>query len=368
MSENQYPAGLRSYVVPYDSGFAPNPFHGFCTLATCKPRIRKGARVGDWIVGTGSKQNGLDGRLVYAMKVQEEMTFDEYFNDSRFQDKKPNPQGSREQQCGDNIYCRAGSDWDQLKSYHGEEDKAHDTKTDRVLISKDYVYFGREGPEIPKDIDSSGRWVCHEGRGHRKFDGSNPSDAEMIANFEEWIRSLGKTGVAGVPTDWHGVEDGSGCEGKKNQCKPEIERRKINEEELRKQQEQQRINGKKAEEFVLKFEQSRLNGKEGIQWIAPDDTGAGYDILSFQEENSENNDRYIEVKSYSDDRPRFFWTKNQIDVAEKYPKKYFIYLVNINKLDNSDYEPTIISNPVKNILGNNKDWEKEVDAYRITKK
>ncbi len=44
---------IHSYIVRYDSGFAPNPFYGFCTLATCKPDIRKHAQVGDWIVGTG---------------------------------------------------------------------------------------------------------------------------------------------------------------------------------------------------------------------------------------------------------------------------------------------------------------------------
>lgn len=39
------------YILKHDSGFAPNPFYGFCTLATCKPEIRKQAEVGDWIVG-----------------------------------------------------------------------------------------------------------------------------------------------------------------------------------------------------------------------------------------------------------------------------------------------------------------------------
>src|SRR5262245_31415483 len=43
---------LYSYVVARDYGFAPNPFYGFCTLATCKPDIRRTADIGDWIVGT----------------------------------------------------------------------------------------------------------------------------------------------------------------------------------------------------------------------------------------------------------------------------------------------------------------------------
>ena len=38
-----------AYILKLDSGFAPNPFYKFCTLATCKPETRKQAEVGDWI-------------------------------------------------------------------------------------------------------------------------------------------------------------------------------------------------------------------------------------------------------------------------------------------------------------------------------
>ena len=75
---------LYSYVVARDFGFAPNPFHGFCTLATCKPEIRRTAHVGDWIVGTGSKPNDLEGRLVYAMRSSEAISFDEFWKTSAF--------------------------------------------------------------------------------------------------------------------------------------------------------------------------------------------------------------------------------------------------------------------------------------------
>ena len=46
---------LYLYVVDRDFGFAPNPFHGVCTLATCKPKIRKFAKVGDWIIARHGK-------------------------------------------------------------------------------------------------------------------------------------------------------------------------------------------------------------------------------------------------------------------------------------------------------------------------
>ena len=65
-------ARIHSYVVRYDSGFAPNPFYGYCTLATCKPNIRRSADIGDWVVGSGSNDRTVrrGGRLVYAMRVR----------------------------------------------------------------------------------------------------------------------------------------------------------------------------------------------------------------------------------------------------------------------------------------------------------
>ena len=97
---------LHSYVVARDYGFAPNPFFGVCTLATCKPIIRSVAAIGDWVMGTGSKQWNREHHVVYAMRVTESMTFEQYWNDPRFQKKKPNLRGSKKQAFGDNIYFR----------------------------------------------------------------------------------------------------------------------------------------------------------------------------------------------------------------------------------------------------------------------
>ena len=97
---------LFSYVVARDYGFAPNPFFGHCTLATCKPKIRKAAVAGDWVVGTGSRTSGREGFLVYAMRISEVMSFNDYWADPRFRRKKPNLRGSKKQAFGDNIYYR----------------------------------------------------------------------------------------------------------------------------------------------------------------------------------------------------------------------------------------------------------------------
>lgn len=196
---------LHSYIVAYDSGFAPNPFNGYCTLATCKPDIRKNAEVGDWVVGTGSNRKGVrrGGFLVYAMRVTETMPIAEYWNDPRFERKKPNLFGSYRMACGDNIYCpdEATGGWEQLNSYHSKADGApfqkhinRDTSVNRVLISDDFFYFGAEGPPIPDELKNAG--IVLISRGRRKI-----TDAGTIATFERWLQSLGVKGYQGRPFD-----------------------------------------------------------------------------------------------------------------------------------------------------------------------
>lgn len=202
------PMALHSYVVRYDSGFAPNPFYGYCTLATCKPRVRAGAQVGDWIVGSGSKaaHASLAGRLVYAMRVGEALTWDQYSTDPRFRSKQPFRRGSRKQTCGDNIYFRKDvcSPWQQRDSFHsradGSADPDHvkrDTGVDRVLVSQEYVYLGGEGPLLPALHDVDGRPLCKHGIGHSKF-----SDPVLIDAFVAWLKALGLAGFKGVPFEW----------------------------------------------------------------------------------------------------------------------------------------------------------------------
>lgn len=88
---------IYSYIVKRDYGFAPNPFYGYCTLATCKPVIRKHAEIGDIIVGIGSggKNSVYKNRMIFAMKISEVLTYDQYWNDIRFQKKKPIMSGSK---------------------------------------------------------------------------------------------------------------------------------------------------------------------------------------------------------------------------------------------------------------------------------
>jgi hypothetical protein len=94
---------LYSYVVTHDTGFAPNPFFGYCTLACCKPAIRRSAQVGDWVVGLTPKSRG--NRVVYFMRIDETKdSFAAYWMDRRFARKKPRYDKTIAMKCGDNIY------------------------------------------------------------------------------------------------------------------------------------------------------------------------------------------------------------------------------------------------------------------------
>lgn len=199
---------LHSYVVARDYGFAPNPFYGVCTLATCKPKIRSTATIGDWVTGTGSRERKREKNVVYAMRVTGALTFEEYWADRRFQQKKPNLRGSKKQAFGDNIYSRDSDTgvWHQINSHHSLHDGSPnplnvkaDTGTDRILFSDDFVYWGGSGPELPQQFLCYGpqhESVC-AGRGHK-----NRFPPELVNQYVAWIRSLNETGYCGEPLDW----------------------------------------------------------------------------------------------------------------------------------------------------------------------
>lgn len=199
---------LHSYVLDHDYGFAPNPFFGVCTLATCKPEIRKHATVGDYVVGTGCAKHRRRGFLIYFMRVEEITDFDAYWADPRFAQKRPFRCGSRKQAYGDNIYHRDPNTrrWCQAYSLHTRKDGSmnlknlrRDTgKTERVLISHDYTYWGGAGPQIPARFRNFGGVDICAKRGHK----NRIFSPALIAAFVAWLRSLGQQGFVGRPTNW----------------------------------------------------------------------------------------------------------------------------------------------------------------------
>lgn len=197
----QNPA-LYSYVITRDYGFAPNPFGHYCTLATCKPDIRRTAVKGDWLIGTGSKSKkvNMGDRLIYAMKIEEVISFEDYWNDPRFQYKKPIMNGSKKQNYGDNIYRfdPETKKYFQINSHHSLADGTtnilnlkRDTRGKNVLISTDFWYFGASAPQLPKSLSSD---IVKKGIGYRKI-----KDQMKVKNFIKWLTENYEKGNNGKP-------------------------------------------------------------------------------------------------------------------------------------------------------------------------
>lgn len=175
------------YVVRHDSGAAPNPFGGWCSLAVCKPSIRRTAQVGDWIIGLRSRATD---QVIYAMQVQERLTFGQYWHDRRFRDKRPD-----RCICSDNIYqpTPSGSLALVRNAVHDASAFERDTGGQWVLVSKQFWYFGGQSPQLPTDLVH----LVHSTQGHALNVNRRDGDIEALAL---WLRHW-PTGLHGQPID-----------------------------------------------------------------------------------------------------------------------------------------------------------------------
>lgn len=191
---------IFAYILKFDSGFAPNPFHGWCTLACCKPAIRRKARPGDWIVGITPRAHG--NRVAYAMRVEESLTFEGYWSDLRFRAKRPRWQRGAPvvENCGDNCYEPSGDGefrqlpsrhWDHENNRESEREKAKDLRGKRVLVGRRFCYFGADAVPFPEHVS-----VKLPARFHRV----NFTDQEKAALLP-FLEGLTQ-GIQGQPRKW----------------------------------------------------------------------------------------------------------------------------------------------------------------------
>lgn len=184
---------LSAYIVRHDSGFSPNPFGRVCTLACCKPAIRRGGKPGDIIIGTGSARCRLSGHLIYAMRVETVLPFDEYWE--RYPSKRPSPKTPVKAR-GDNIWHRdAFGNWRCVSgALHDERNRNRDLRGRNALVSSEFYYFGRDAIQLPDEF----RCLIATTQGHK-----NTDDAYLITRFWEWIKANApKPGRTGIPFDF----------------------------------------------------------------------------------------------------------------------------------------------------------------------
>ena len=195
------------YKIEHDYGFAPNPFHGTLSLAACKGQLRNNRhlQIGDWIFGLGSKSMGNLNHLVFAMKLEEKITFDDYWTDYRFQCKKPDIHGSLLQMYGDNVYHTDPETGKVIQENcaHSQSDgttnKDHydrDLSGKYVLLSKTFFYFGDKAPLIPECFNE----IYNVGRSIKFKDLSDKS--AYTNDFISWIQSNYEIGIHGDPCNW----------------------------------------------------------------------------------------------------------------------------------------------------------------------
>jgi hypothetical protein len=153
------------------------------------------AKKGDWVIGTGgaSKRSAGYGKLIYAMRVDRKIPRWEYFNDSRFERKKPTKTGTCSQTRGDNQDPRK----DGRNAFWREAPRLSDRKYMQfVLISRHFWYFGVEAIPLPEEFKGAkprGFKLEKKGPGFR----SNfaPEDVRRVIDWLEGCRP----GVRGEP-------------------------------------------------------------------------------------------------------------------------------------------------------------------------
>lgn len=146
-------------------------------------------------------------------------------------------------------------------------------------------------------------------------------------------------------------------------CK--TEKKKLTLSQLRKKLESDAEIGEKAEQFSLMFEQRRITNSlsEKIKIISDIDVTAGYDLLSYESNDSVDYDRFIEVKAASRDMG-FFWSRNEYEMAKLKGEHYYLYLVDVGQIDKPGYVPKIIQNPAESVMESS-DWMVEPQSYHI---
>lgn len=182
---------VYSHVVVHDYGFAPNPYAGFLSVATCKPQIRRSAHVGDWVVGVGSVKTVGGDRAIYALLIDEIVKIETYGQEERFKDKRPVFGAEPWKRAGDNVYYKNNeANWARRPSLHDASHVSVDLSGKNVLLGCEFYYFGSSAPSLPTQLGT----LASPGRGHRRYE--NP---DILIELESWLRTTFTPGILGEP-------------------------------------------------------------------------------------------------------------------------------------------------------------------------
>ncbi len=173
---------LFRYILKDDNGMAPCVEGGVMTLATCKPRIRRSAEVGDWIAGFMPRPYDR-GLLVYAGRVARVLDWGPY--EEEFRGRKdavyrvhPNGQVKR-----------------LLDDYHADEKRTNKDLFAPVVVFDEnaFWYFGDKPERLPHRL-------LHLAASVRDYRVKDATEGD-VNYLEKWLRSGHLPGVHGEPRD-----------------------------------------------------------------------------------------------------------------------------------------------------------------------
>lgn len=176
---------ILRYILQHDTGMAPCIDHGLVSLATCKPKIRASAKLGEWVVGFRPSP-APRGLVVWAGQVAESIEVAEY---ERLHSCKR--RGGR----ADAVYRElTNGGFERLRpQYHpGADEFRQDTSAPVLLFdARTTWYFGCEPEMLPEHL----LHIATGGRGHR-VNGTQEGDAVAL---QTWLAGIAPPGVHHSP-------------------------------------------------------------------------------------------------------------------------------------------------------------------------
>ena len=122
-----------------------------------------------------------------------------------------------------------------------------------------------------------------------------------------------------------------------------------------------------AEEYVVQYERQRLMQAgyhrlaKSVERISEYDAKASYDVLSY---NIDGSIRYIEVKSSTNLRIEFYWSRAEKTFSERMGDSYWIYFVpRSHELPDLQHDMLLIQNPSKAV---GVCFSEQISTYKVT--
>jgi hypothetical protein len=172
------------YVLKYDNGMAPCSDSGMLTLTCCKPKIRKNARVGEWVLGFVPKGKAR-GHIAWVGQIAEVVPMGDY--ERRFPDRQDAIY--RLVESGGHDYLMPLRD-----DYHPDEgSRSTDRSGINALIFDPFWYWGGLGVQPPDEIADLAHYFVGQS--------ATNSSPDRISALRSWLNTMPSSGVLGKPRD-----------------------------------------------------------------------------------------------------------------------------------------------------------------------